>query len=257
MIIKFSHIAFSSPAFERDRTFLKTLGFKERFVVRSIANPKIKRALMDRYMPVHDFGLFDAPSSLSMELIDQGRHDSTYSSVVPIFEHIPETLVESEGPVSTFGDLRLREVRLKGLKPSAYASDRQAEAKEGPVFRSMVLRTLDIAESIHLFEFLGLHTASSEDGKAVLTFRSPFQADTLTVCLEQDPSARGHLNIDEYGFNHAVLISSAPATDRESLLREGFEVTEIEQIEFNDTRLDIFFIRPQSMSPIEIIGIKK
>ena len=63
--------------------------------------------------------------------------------------------------------------------------------------------------------------------------------------------------IDDSGFSYLALVSASLHNDRESLMRAGFMVTEVEGITVQDRELELFFITGPNILPIEIVGVKK
>lgn len=88
MIIAVDHLALSSTDFDADCAKLLSRGFTKRFVEYGVRNPAIKRALVHTFMPTHDIGYFEAPGSLSVEVINQGAHEVPRTpEFEPLWEH--------------------------------------------------------------------------------------------------------------------------------------------------------------------------
>ena len=87
MILAFDHLTLSSNDFDVDCAMLQRRGFTERFIERGVTNPSVKRSLVQHFAPAHDLGYFDAPGSLSIEVINQGNIVAKSPELEPVFEN--------------------------------------------------------------------------------------------------------------------------------------------------------------------------
>ena len=251
MITQFDHLTLSTPSFDAHRKLLSHLGYVERFVERTIRNPNIKRTLVGDFKEFHALALFDAPQSLSIEIVDQGAGTDIRSTIFPIFENVPSPLIESLlGAKLRIGGRLIRKAKLIGLEAPIYVQN----TASGPIVcDSFVMNVQNLSSSLLVWKVLGCGV-SMENDYATLTFRSPLHGFTASLFLIEDTEMEP-VPLDAYGFNYAALISTSARKEKMHLEKEGFLTTSLEEHSVNGKMLELFFITGPRIQAVEILGL--
>lgn len=252
MITQIAHLTLSTPSFETHRALFKRLGFTERFVERDCPNPEIKRPFVYRFEPLHDIALFDAPNSLSIELVRQGNHDNSASLMVPIFENLPFPHVMRGSEVVTLIDgTTACEAKIDGLDVPVFV--RMVEMEGSCKFQSCVVRVQELSKSLVMWASLGCTLITRNEKQALLLFSSPILPFEARFYLVETPTES---RLDSYGFNYIAFVASSVSQERERLLNKGFSPTQICTMTVNGKKLELFFLPEGIIAPIEIFGVQ-
>lgn len=254
MIIKIDHIAVSSRDFNRHINILKSLGYKPQFVEKGIENLKIKRGLMQDFSEYHDLALLESKGNIPIELLDHRHVGSNNSYIIPVFENIPESLIEKSG-VIRLGEIALENARIKGFDASIYFN--RSISNQGFRFNKLIVKAANIKKSIIFWGRFGFKVVEEGGDFAKLELKSLLDQSTYQVFLQESDYKDDKPCLDDRGFNCIAFVSNSAKNEKDFLNKKGIETTEIEEINLNHKRLDIFFAIGPSGELVEIIGVKR
>lgn len=251
MITQFDHLTLSTPSFDRHRALFKMLGFIERFVDHDCHNPEIKRPFVHHYEALHDVALFDAPNSLSIELVHQGNHGATESSMVPIFENIPlSNIVRDSATITLIDGTEVSEARIAGLDVPVYIL--AANGKGPCTIQSCVIRVTELEKSLATWEALGCTVITRNATQALLSFTSPFLSFVVRFYLIEMPTES---RLDSYGFNYVAFVATSASQEQERFLKMGINTTQLCTMAVNNKKLQLFLLYEGMMAQVEIFSV--
>lgn len=252
MIVKIDHIAISTPKSKEFISLIEKLGYKVNFIENDIRNMKIKRELMKKFPEKHKLTLCSLDNSFSFEIIDYDKLNNNYSYVLPVFTGLADNLWAEENNKNDIVDLlKIKKGKLDNLDLPVYIEENKLDKVFK--FHSLIIKTEDIHKSVNFWKNFGFIKSEKGRDYAKLEYSSILDSNKYKIYLIlSNDVKRPHL--DDAGFNCIALVSSSATDERERLIKEGIEVTNIESIKVNNRRLKIFFALGPYGELVEVIS---
>lgn len=279
MILSIDHIALSSIDVPADIQLFKRLGYDVVFDLKDLKNVSIKKDLLSRYFEKHHPAVIAMPGNFSIELIDHYSTNLKPSIMVPIFENIPEEMVECmDGNTvenKTFKMARLSEagiqIRTKNVLDAAggegeiHDTGKMASIQGGMnsrfQFNKVIIKTVEIENSLHFWGNLGFKLKAMADNVAVLEFKSllskhPYNIYLEKICYDTGKEFAGERPLlDDKGFNCIGVITNSAEREKKVLCGKGINTTEIEECRIQGKRLKIFFATSRAGDIAEVVEV--
>lgn len=254
MIVKIDHVAFSSLDFKQHIGLLESFGYELRFVDRDVRNPIIKKELMGRYCEDHDLALLDHKENIPIELLNHRTVGENEGYITPIFKGLIQDETETTRKKAVMGDLELGIGKVARFGVRAYLSDAQPG---GFGFDKIIITCEDIEASMIFWKKLGFEEKERTEEYAFLEFSSIISKGICGLYLMKGIKRKESCLLDDRGFNCLALISTSVEREKQSLEKDGFYTTDIEDVVTNGKKLRIFFGIGPSGEIIEMIELVK
>jgi hypothetical protein len=251
MIIQIDHIALSSSDFQKDAEALSSLGYKNSFCEKNKKNADIKRNYLSYFTDTHDLSLFSKEGSFGIELLNHFSINNQTGFIAPIFENLPDALVEKKWADGFF---EFDAAMVKGFSVPIYVKE-DKNSSSGFKFDKFAVRTKCVEESVAFWQCLGFKILDHLREFAVLEFKDLFQERPYRIFLKQDNTVGEHF-LNDNGFNCIAMLSNSPKRESPQIRGKGFVITEMAHLEINGNNLEFFFAVGPSGEIVEVIGIE-
>ena len=251
MILKVSHLVFSSNNFEDDCRRLPHFGYKNIFTDLNIENLEIKKPLFTNFNKLHDLSYFTLKNSLSIELLNWRTGNHRQSNFIPIFEGLDEKNLNSI-KTKKIGNISLKQGNMKYFNiPICLLF------KERFQLNKMLVKTSDILKSISFWKNLGFVLLEQNDDFAVLQLSSVLPGFyPFNLYLEKANDINLEPCLDDNGISCISLLSSSVEQEKIKLSRQAIEIFEVGELLINQKLLNIIFIRGPCGELVEIIDLR-
>lgn len=233
MIIKIDHLTYITEDIQYDHNILKSQGYNTEFYEKNLINPVNKYKFLKYEQSEYSMALYLKNNSYNIELI-------SYPELIKNEYRLSKLRVKLENTTSDIN--KLSELHSLQVQSS---------------FNELIIYTYNFYESIKFWSILGFKQTEIGNDYARLTF-STWNGDKHHVILQRMDNLGGINNyLDCLGFNNLAVISTSIEQERNRLIENKFECTEIEIVYINGKNLRIFFVKGPSNEMVEIIGLVK
>ncbi len=256
MILKVSHLVFSSNNFEEDCKRLTTFGYKNIFTDLNIENLKIKKPLFTKFNRWHDLSYFTFKNNLSIELLNWRTGNSYHSNFIPIFEGLNKEFIDLEkGSEKTkkIGSIYLQQGNMKHFNiPICILSNEKFQLNK------ILVKTNDIQKSILFWSYFGFVFEERDDNFAVLELPSVLPgSSSFNLYLEQSNDVNTKPCLDNNGISCISLLSNSVEQERKKLSDKNIQIFDVGELLINKKLLNIIFVRGPCGEFVEIIAIRE
>ncbi len=257
MILKVSHLVFSSTDFEENSLELTSLGYNCIFTEKSIKNSEVKRSLFQHFYQWHDVRYFTFPSSVSVELLNWRSQSDRQSNFVPVFENIKQnnSLISQQRKFNCDDLFSFSECALRTLElPIFTIQQKDAPSK----LNALLVKTNHLEKSISFWQLFRFVVREKKDNFALLELTSFLpQSPVFQLYLEQTKRINENPCLDDRGVSCISFLSSSAPREKDLLKSKGFPIIDVGGLLINGKMLTVFFTLGPCGELVEVIDVKE
>ncbi len=262
MIIKVSHLVFSSNNFEENSRELGLLGYQCIFTETNLPNKEVKRPLFSHFSERHDLRYFSLSESVGVELLNWRHKSMQESNFVPLFQNIPSSFLNQ---YSVRNDLVPEQFKLgifsffKGVistlhLPFFFLRREHSSAQLNGLF----VKTSNLEESILFWKHFRFVVSEVNNDQAILILKSPLpQTPPFSLYLQKEKNINLNPHLDDFGVSCISFLSSDADKEKDLLKKIGITIFDVGHLLINQKLLKIFFALGPCGELIEVIDVKE
>ncbi len=279
MILKVSHLVFSSTDFEENSKDFAALGYTCTFTELGLKNLEIKKPLFRYFSDKHDVRYFASPHGVSIELLNWRSGSRQPSNFIPVFQNLPQKKEEfklrskqtkrlTERPEQTKKTFPFEEAVIPSLQlPIFYQC---LSNQEGPTtLNGLYVKTDNLEESISFWKNFRFEVRERREKEAVLKLKAFLpQSIPFTLYLSETNQSRSartvnnfneinkNPHLDDAGVSCLSFLSSSVEKEKDLLKRAGFRLIDVGSLRINQKQLTIIFVLGPAGELVEVIDVK-
>lgn len=257
MILKVSHLVFSSTHFEENSVEFNSLGYRCIFTEKNIENSIVKKPLFHHFHLRHDVRYFTSPFGVGVELLDWKSQSGQQSNFVPVFDNL-----------SPLGFMSLTPKQL--TTPSFFSfSPRLLKTLQIPIFtlqeknapaqlNSLLVKTDNFEKSIAFWKNFRFVVKEEYDTHVILELSSLLPlTPVFRLYLERAEEINRHPCLDDRGVSCISFLSSSANREKDLLKSKGLPIIDVGNLLINRKMLTVFFTVGPNGELVEVIDVKE
>ncbi len=255
MILKVSHLVFSSTDFEENSVEFNSWGYSCIFTEKNIKNFAVKKSLFHHFYPWHDVRYFTSIFGVGVELLDWRSQSRQLSNFVPVFDNLPPIGLLSLSPQKltpghfcSFSPRLLKTLQI----PIFTIQEKNAPAQ----LNSLLVKTDNFEKSIAFWKNFRFVVKEKHDTHIILELSSLLPTTPIfRLYLEKTEEINRNPCLDDRGVSCISFLSSSANREKDLLKSKGLPIIDVGSLLINQKKLTVFFTVGPSGELVEVIDI--
>lgn len=283
MILKVSHLVFSSTDFEENSNDFAALGYTCTFTEIGLKNLEIKKPLFKYFSKKHDVRYFASPQGVSIELLNWGSKSRQPSNFIPVFQNLPQKKGRFEWQLKQIKRLTSRLEQPKKTPQKIFPFEEAViPSLQLPIFyqclsnreglttlNGLYVKTDNLEKSISFWKNFRFEVCERWEKEAVLKLKVFLPQSILFTLYLSETSQSGSTNtvnnvneinknphLDDIGVSCLSFLSSSVEKEKDLLKRAGLRLIDVGSLRINQKQLTIIFVLGPSGELVEVIDVK-